>query len=207
MSAGELIQELPQQQERHTIERNFGDRFALWLFQNRLLLLIVLSAVLQGIFVRFFYVEGEVFDSSKLDFQEISFMTDIRVAEPVRSLAAEGEIQEVDKLKKAVDPRIASAANPYLLGAQLPVDLTPQLSPTYTAAARSAGVEGTVVLQLVIADTGEVLDLRVISKHLGHGLEQAVLSAFRQKKFRAARHQGKPVTVRMNYPVRFRLDG
>lgn len=104
------------------------------------------------------------------------------------------------------DPRAASAANPYIGGATMPVDLTPEISPVYTAEAKSAGVQGTVTLEIVVSDDGKVLRARSVGKRLGHGLEESAAAAFRQKRFQPSMKDGQPITVKFYQPVRFVLN-
>lgn len=76
----------------------------------------------------------------------------------------------------------------------------------YTDAAREAGVEGTVVLDLVVDEQGHVTQISVV-KGLGHGLNEAAIAAIRQCAFDPGEKGGKPVAVRLRaFKVRFFLD-
>ena len=88
----------------------------------------------------------------------------------------------------------------------MPVDLTPEISPVYTAEAKSAGVQGTVTLEIVVSDDGKVLRARSVGKRLGHGLEESAAAAFRQKRFQPSMKDGQPITVKFYQPVRFVLN-
>jgi protein TonB len=76
----------------------------------------------------------------------------------------------------------------------------------YTDEARSAAIEGTVVIDLVVREDGTTSDLKVV-QGLGHGLDEAALSALRTCKFTPGERQGKPVPVRVRaFKIRFFLQ-
>jgi protein TonB len=76
----------------------------------------------------------------------------------------------------------------------------------YTDDARKAGVEGTVVLDLVIGEDGRVRDVDVTSR-LGHGLDQAAVAALRACRFTPGEKDGQRVAVRVRgFKVRFALS-
>jgi protein TonB len=74
----------------------------------------------------------------------------------------------------------------------------------YPEIAKKAGVEGTVFLQFIVDENGNVVDPAVI-KGIGAGCDEAALEAIRTAKFKAGRQRGKPVKVKFSLPVRFRL--
>ena len=80
-----------------------------------------------------------------------------------------------------------------------------QVMPEYTAAAAEAGVSGKVALLAIIDEEGMPRGLRV-SKGLGYGLDEAVLAAVEQWRFRPAVRQGKPLPVRATIEVGFDKD-
>ncbi len=105
-----------------------------------------------------------------------------------------------------IDPRIGTAVNPVISNATAPIDLEPHIIPGYTERARSAGIEGTVVLELIISDEGEVLRAKVVSKKLGYGLDQSAVETYEKKKFKPSiNSDGKRITVKIYQPVRYRL--
>ncbi len=76
----------------------------------------------------------------------------------------------------------------------------------YTDAAREAGVEGLVVLDLVVDEEGQATQISVV-KGLGHGLNEAAVAAIRKCRFEPGEKGGKPVAVRLRaFKVRFFLD-
>jgi TonB family protein len=82
--------------------------------------------------------------------------------------------------------------------------LATSMSPAYPAAARAQEIEADVVLAIVVASTGEVIDARVL-KTAGYGFDQEALSAVRVARFFPAERDGRRVAVRMRWSVSFRL--
>lgn len=78
------------------------------------------------------------------------------------------------------------------------------LAPVYPAIARSAAVEGTVVLEAVISTRGSVENVRIIkSVPL---LDQAAVDAVRAWRYTPTRLNGVPVPVLITITVRFTLQ-
>ncbi|MCE9500036.1 MAG: energy transducer TonB [Leptospira sp.] len=103
------------------------------------------------------------------------------------------------------DPRIGSAQDAITGNASMPVDLNPELTPEFTSEARSAGVEGTVTLEMIVSDDGKVLRARSVGRKLGFGLEESAIKAFKKKRYVPSKAEGKPITVKFYQPVRFSL--
>jgi protein TonB len=73
----------------------------------------------------------------------------------------------------------------------------------YTDDARAAGVEGTVVLDIVVGEDGHVRDVQV-AQGLGHGLDQAAIAALHACQFSPGEKDGKPVAVKIRgFKIRF----
>lgn len=73
----------------------------------------------------------------------------------------------------------------------------------YTDAAREAGLEGVVVLDLVVDEKGRARDIKVISG-LEHGLTEAAITALRECQFSPGEKAGQPVAVRVRgFKIRF----
>ena len=76
----------------------------------------------------------------------------------------------------------------------------------YTAAARAAGVEGTVELELVVDVDGSSRDIRVL-RGLGHGLDEAAVAVLKRCRFRPGTRRGEPVAVRIRqFKIRFVVE-
>jgi TonB family protein len=76
--------------------------------------------------------------------------------------------------------------------------------PSYTEAARRAGVTGTVVLRCVFSSDGEVKNLRV-SQALPFGLTTAAIQAARRIKFTPAIKDDRPVSMYIQLEYNFHL--
>lgn len=79
-----------------------------------------------------------------------------------------------------------------------------EVRPTYSDEARRRGLEGDVVLQVLVLRDGGVGNVRVV-RSLGAGLDQKAVDAVRQWRFRPARRQGVPVDVAVEVSVEFKL--
>ncbi len=74
----------------------------------------------------------------------------------------------------------------------------------YPEMARRAGIEGTVFVQFVVDENGNVNN-PVCARDPGGNTCEEALRAVREAKFKPGRQRGKPVKVRFSLPVRFRL--
>ena len=89
-------------------------------------------------------------------------------------------------------------------GMKAPVKIA-DVAPTYPMIARSARVQGVVILEAVLDASGSVESVRVLrSIPL---LDQAALDAVRQWRFTPALLNGEPVPVVMTVTVNFTLEG
>lgn len=94
---------------------------------------------------------------------------------------------------------------PYRPGSGVePPSLLREVKPDYTEDARRRGVEGEVVMEIVVRRDGTVGDVRVL-KGLGYGLDQRAIEAVRQWRFGAARRLGQVVDVLVEVSMEFRL--
>jgi protein TonB len=81
------------------------------------------------------------------------------------------------------------------------------VKPGYPPAARQAGVEGTVILQVDIDATGAVKRVDLI-QGLGYGCDEAAIDALWKTPFRPAFSGDTPVPVQgLRIPYRFTLSG
>lgn len=76
--------------------------------------------------------------------------------------------------------------------------------PEYSAEARMAKYQGTVLLYAIIGPDGRPRELKV-SRPLGMGLDQKALEAVRKWRFEPALKNGIPVAVEVNVEVNFHL--
>jgi protein TonB len=80
-----------------------------------------------------------------------------------------------------------------------------KVQPTYPPLARTARVQGSVILAAVIGKDGTIQNLHVISGH--PLLTQAALDAVRQWRYRPYILNGEPVEVDTQVTVNFTLSG
>jgi protein TonB len=94
---------------------------------------------------------------------------------------------------------------PYRPGAGItPPALLREVKPVYTEDGRRRGVEGEVVLEVVVRSDGTVGAVQVL-RGLGSGLDHRATDAVRQWRFSPARRYGTPVDVLVEVAVEFRL--
>lgn len=74
----------------------------------------------------------------------------------------------------------------------------------YPEIARQAGMEGLVVVQVVVEPDGRGTD-PLVMRSAGGALDEAALKAVRQLRFKPGKQRGKAVRVKYAIPVRFRL--
>src|SRR5262249_58144490 len=76
--------------------------------------------------------------------------------------------------------------------------------PQYTEAARQTAITGTVILQAIFTQSGEVTNIRTI-KPLPAGLTERAIAAARQIRFLPATKNGQRVSVYMQLEYNFTL--
>jgi TonB family protein len=98
-----------------------------------------------------------------------------------------------------------TGGGPYRPGSGIePPRLLREVKADYTEDARRAGVEGDVVLEIVVRSDGSVGDV-TIKKGLGQGLNERAVQAVRQWRFSPAHRKGAPVDVIVEVSVEFKL--
>ncbi len=90
--------------------------------------------------------------------------------------------------------------------ARLGAQLVRHVPPAYPASARQRGLEGRVVVRLVIRADGVPDDIRVAQSSGFDSLDNAAVEAIRQWRFEPARRGGVPVAEERLAPVLFRLQ-
>jgi protein TonB len=78
--------------------------------------------------------------------------------------------------------------------------------PKYTPAAMQAGIQGSIVLQAVVLETGAVGDVKVVkSLDKEHGLDDEAVKAMKAWRFEPGTRDGKPVPVSVEVEMTFTL--
>ena len=76
----------------------------------------------------------------------------------------------------------------------------------YTDEAKRAAIEGTVILDLTVSETGRTRDIHVVSG-LEHGLTEAAVAAIKECRFSPGEKDGSPVAVRVRgFKIRFLMQ-
>lgn len=77
----------------------------------------------------------------------------------------------------------------------------------YPAIARDNGIEGTVVLEFIVDENGKISEIKE-RKGLGGGCTQEAIRVVNtMPEWKPGKQNGRPVKVRFNLPIRFRLEG
>ncbi|MFQ5823844.1 MAG: energy transducer TonB [bacterium] len=75
----------------------------------------------------------------------------------------------------------------------------------YPEIARKVGIEGRVIVHVLVSEKGEVIQTKIL-KSLGHsGCDEAAVTAIRSVKWKPALQRDKPVKVWVSIPVIFKL--
>jgi protein TonB len=94
---------------------------------------------------------------------------------------------------------------PYRPGSGIaPPRVLREVKADYTEEARRRGLEGDVVLEIVVQSDGSVGDAKVL-QGLGAGLSERAMQAVRQWRFAPAVRQGVPIAVIVEVAVEFKL--
>jgi protein TonB len=98
-----------------------------------------------------------------------------------------------------------TGGGPYRPGSGVePPSLRREVKPDYTEQARQRGIEGDVVMEIVVRGDGSVGDVRVL-QGLGHGLDERAAQAVRQWLFSPARRKGVAVDVVVEVAIEFKI--
>jgi protein TonB len=74
----------------------------------------------------------------------------------------------------------------------------------YPELARRAGIEGRVIIELIVNKQGDVINAHVLQS-LFPSLDEVALNAIKETKFKPGKQRGKPVNVEIKIPIQFRL--
>lgn len=106
---------------------------------------------------------------------------------------------------KAVDPASVRPSPVALYELDSQPTVIGEVRIPYPEDARSRGIEGTVVLSVLVDETGQVRQVKVISGP-GASLDQAAARAVERVRFRPALRKGQPVAAQITYRYTFLLD-
>jgi TonB family protein len=98
-----------------------------------------------------------------------------------------------------------TGGGPYRPGSGIePPSILREVKPEYSEEARRRGIEGDVIVEIVVRRDGSVGDVRIM-RGLGHGLDERAARAVGQWRFSPARRHGTPVDVLVEVAVEFKL--
>jgi len=98
-----------------------------------------------------------------------------------------------------------TGGGPYRPGSGVePPSLLREVKPDYTEQARQRGIEGDVVMEIVVRRDGSVGDVRVL-QGLGYGLDERAIEAVRQWRFSPAHRKGAVVDVMVEVAMEFKI--
>ena len=104
-----------------------------------------------------------------------------------------------------VEASVSSGADVYRVGNGVtPPRLIYKVEPAYTEEARSAKLQGSVLLYVEITPDGRATNTRVVHG-IGVGLDEKAIEAISQWRFQPGTKDGAPVTVAATIEVNFRL--
>ena len=75
----------------------------------------------------------------------------------------------------------------------------------YPEIARKAGVEGTVIVNVLVSEKGDVIDTKIIRSLGNNGCDEAAVKAIKSVKWKPAMQRDTPVKTWVSVPVRFIL--
>lgn len=141
----------------------------------------------------------EVFGSSRNSYTDESLGEEGVNAKKGNTLAK--EVDESVLQKDDVDS-FPTPTEEYLVS-EMP-QVVSEVRPNYPKEAREKGVEGSVVMDVLIDDKGKVRQVTVIE---GEGIfRQGAIEAMKKFLFRPAKVDGKPVAVKIRYSLKFLLE-
>ena len=132
------------------------------------------------------------------------------VAKPKLPVAAESDEEAVETIEKtdfnpyAKEPPAPEIETPDFVPYDTPPEAKFWFKPKYPDIARKAGIEGMLILKLLVDTDGSVLQVQVL-KSLHPALDDAAVEAAKQWKFSPAKQRDKPVRVWVSFPVNFIL--
>ena len=83
--------------------------------------------------------------------------------------------------------------------------LLSRVRPNYTADAMQRKIQGTVVLEMIVATDGIPRDVRIVRSLDAHGLDQEAIRAAKQWRFNPGRFGGIPVEVQVMLVIDFHI--
>lgn len=124
----------------------------------------------------------------------------MRVPPPQPIATATGTAEAPSKLVPPLMPKQISVG-----GGVQSARITTKVAPVYPAECKTAGIEGTVILEVVIGKDGAVQTIERVNKLVDDRLADAAIDAVKQWKYQPTLLNGEPVEVKTQIDVNFTL--
>ncbi len=105
----------------------------------------------------------------------------------------------------AISPRSNGLVRDYYVAFDKAPDPIRTETPVYPNLAREAGIEGDVLIGVLVGVDGKVLEATVLSSDVTSAMERAAVRAAMKWRFRPAKQGSNPVKARVAIPFSFRL--
>jgi protein TonB len=191
------------------------------IFTTRLLYLTTALSAMAQVGLLLLYPQYILGESSLNAEYSVIQLIDLEEERPAEQAADPDEIKDVeiaDELKEKASPAenkdMLQKVSPAAGGkggfySELVIDELPQITreapKIYPVLAREKGKEGRVVLEIYIDIEGRIVDITVI-QNPGYGFAEAAVEYVRNSTWQPAKHQGRPVPVRIRKPIIYSLD-
>ncbi|MDH4468086.1 MAG: TonB family protein [Bacteriovoracaceae bacterium] len=113
------------------------------------------------------------------------------------------EIKMTDQDSEKLDSELPTPAKEFLV-TEMP-QLIAEFRAPYPKEAKDKGIEGNVILEILIDQTGSVRSAKLISGP-GFGLNEVALESIKKFKFRPAKIENNFVAVKIRYSIKFVLE-
>ena len=113
----------------------------------------------------------------------------------------------VFEMNEEIEPPAEEVPSKFFVCDEAPVVIK-RVTPKYPKFAKTAGIEGTVVLEVVVKKDGTVGKIEIVKSLMSgpDGLDEAAVQAMKQTIFQPAKANGKPVAVWVTLPITFKLN-
>jgi TonB family protein len=114
-----------------------------------------------------------------------------------------GNNEALQPVRAATNPSTASAGGKYATVTR--PEVIYKIEPPYTPEARSARINGVVILSADIGPNGYITSLSII-RPLGMGLDDNAAQAVQAWRFKPATREGKPVPAKVSIEISFKIS-
>ena len=145
-------------------------------------------------------VPVEVPNDEIIEDDELDLDASLDIEEPLANLPPPPPPEEEEEPEPEPEIFVVVEQMPELIGGLGEI----QKKIKYPEIARKAGVEGRVIIQFIVDESGSVSDPAVV-RGIGAGCDEEALRVVRDAKFKPGKQRGKSVKVKMSLPITFKL--